>query len=144
MAAISWGQGRFRSNSRTRCPLPLAMALSSFIGITKIDLEKVQKCGNIVKLYPHKYWSMKNQIVNSMLVGTTHPANKNAVQHSSTRHNFRPTIQHFHNCNKSYKLTVQQHNTLPTLSPLAAPHNMSTLETSQHLQLSLHVNTWNT
>ena len=39
MAAISQVQGRLRSNSQIICPLPLAISLPSFIGITKIDWE---------------------------------------------------------------------------------------------------------
>ena len=38
MAAISEGQGRLRSNSRTRCLLPLVKPLPSFVEISKIDL----------------------------------------------------------------------------------------------------------
>ena len=40
MAAISQGPGHFMSYSRTRCPSSQAMSLLSFVGITKIDLEK--------------------------------------------------------------------------------------------------------
>ena len=43
MAAISRDHGRLRSNSRTKCLLPLAVSLPSFSGITKIDLEKCAK-----------------------------------------------------------------------------------------------------
>ena len=43
MAAISWGQGNLMSNSRTRCPWPLAMFLPNFVGITRIDCYKSAK-----------------------------------------------------------------------------------------------------
>ena len=43
MATICQGKGRLRSNSQIRCPLPLAMSLPSFAGITRIDWEKSAK-----------------------------------------------------------------------------------------------------
>ena len=43
MAAISRGQGRLKSNRRTRCPLPIGMPLPSLARITIIDLEKRTK-----------------------------------------------------------------------------------------------------
>ena len=43
MATFSRGRGRWRSNSRTRCLLPLAMCLPTFVGITRLDLENSAK-----------------------------------------------------------------------------------------------------
>ena len=40
MAVIAQGQGPLRSISQTRCPLPTAMSVPCFVGITKKDLEK--------------------------------------------------------------------------------------------------------
>ena len=43
MATISRGQGRLTSNSQTGCHLTVAMSLPSFVGISRIDLEKSAK-----------------------------------------------------------------------------------------------------
>ena len=51
MAVISQGQGHLKSNSWTRCPLPLAMSLPSLVSITKIHLEKSAKiCFQTLKM----------------------------------------------------------------------------------------------
>ena len=43
MGVISQGQGHFKLYSGTRCSLPQAVSLPSFVGITKKDLEKSAK-----------------------------------------------------------------------------------------------------
>ena len=54
MTAISWGQGHLRSCSKIRCPLPQAMFLPRFVGMTKGEKNwKAAILWNLEQLDPH-------------------------------------------------------------------------------------------